>query len=155
MSYAQRCRSDGIQLQRRRRPVGSLDGAARLATATSLPYPLSSGPTSLLPIITSHISPIRFSLVTFALELYFHHQIINYQLSTINYRSSPSLFRPIPWTFLLVSLSQLRLYFTRPHRLNPPDRLEFHSYRHGWVMVVCFCIVPLVSNPISHSSIIL
>lgn len=29
-SYAQRCRTDGIQLQRRRRLVGSQDGAARL-----------------------------------------------------------------------------------------------------------------------------
>jgi len=33
--YAQRCRTDGIQLQRRRRLVGSQDGAARLLSFRS------------------------------------------------------------------------------------------------------------------------
>jgi hypothetical protein len=41
--YAQRCRLDGIQLQRRRRLVGSLDGAARLLNRSG-PHPLSPIP---------------------------------------------------------------------------------------------------------------
>lgn len=104
MSYAQRCRSDGTQLQRRRRLVGSLDGAARLATATSLPYPLFFRSTFATIIITFHISPIRFSLVTFALELYFHHppslSIITLVIPTHSVDFSPRL-------------SPFRLSFTR------------------------------------------